>query len=114
MWQRMLGERDRASFVACDGDDIVGFLSTHIKVAPRSIELVGLYVLPTHFGTGTGSDLYDRFRQERGAMAATLEVWDANERAKNFYRRRGWQATERTRPGPDEVPFVEWNLPNEE
>lgn len=39
-----------------------------------------------------------------------LEVWAGNQRAIDFYRRRGWRRTATERPGPQDRPFVTYEL----
>jgi ribosomal protein S18 acetylase RimI-like enzyme len=58
-------------------------------------ELYALYVEPDAWGTGHGAALDAAAREhlcEQGFATATLWVLEANERARRFYERRGWQA----------------------
>jgi ribosomal protein S18 acetylase RimI-like enzyme len=54
----------------------------------RGRELAHLYVAPGSFGRGIGSALLEKAR-ERRPDGFTLWVFQANERARGFYERRG-------------------------
>ncbi len=109
-WRRWLRADDRKTFVACRADALVGFVSMRERTDVHEVALVGLYVLPTEFGSGAAAVLYGTFTRLVGGRGATLEVWEANERAKAFYRRRGWSATTYSREGPANIPFITMRL----
>jgi ribosomal protein S18 acetylase RimI-like enzyme len=111
MWRRKVCDPLCSTVVAEEAGTIVGFVSARVPApAASSIELSSLYVLPTHFGLGIGSDLYERFILLSDGLPAHLEVWEGNDRAVTFYRRRAWQRTSRIRPGIAGLPFVTWEL----
>lgn len=77
-----------------------------------SSELTSLYVLPSYYGRGIGSRLYQVFQLEHDDRSpGSLEVRAANQRAINFYLHRGWIPTSESRPGPQDVNFVGYRLP---
>jgi GNAT superfamily N-acetyltransferase len=81
-----------------------------VGVAARlGSELRSLYVVPDAWGTGVAQSLMstalDAMRAE-GAESAELWVAEANKRARRFYEREGWEATDDTKVselGPTEV-----------
>jgi len=100
MWAHLVKQPGRVTHVAEASGAVVGFVSA-------------LYVLPTHVGQGTGSRLHDLFEGERlRDEPGVLEVWAGNDRAIQFYRRRGWTPTGTTRPGPQRLDFVTYRLPS--
>ena len=112
-WSGFLAQPDRSTWLAeSRGDGVIGFVSvTRIEEPVRALELTSLYVLPDSFGEGVGSSLYDVFRGElREGETGLLEVWAGNRRALQFYARRGWTQTPKTRPGPQGVDFVTHRL----
>ena len=113
MWAHLLGEPGRVTHVAEVSGTIVGFMSAmRLPELDRALEMSSRYVLPTHAGQGTGSRLHQLFEDERrSGEAGVLEVWAGNDRAIEFYRRRGWIPTPTTRPGPRGVDFVTYRLP---
>ena len=114
MWSALLGEEDRTTWIAEGGnDEVVGFVSASRRSGTEGrVELTALYVLPDHGGRGLGSRLYETFVDERGEDEGVLEVWAGNQRAIDFYVRRGWTPTEARRPGPQDRPFVTYRLPS--
>jgi ribosomal protein S18 acetylase RimI-like enzyme len=113
MWAHLLSQHDRLTWIAEASGAIVGFLSArHSGALPDAeLELTAIYVLPEHYGRGVGSRLHDAFERERGSdVSGVLEVWAANSRAIEFYRRRGWIPTETVRPGPQDAEFVTYQL----
>jgi GNAT superfamily N-acetyltransferase len=78
-------------------DGVVGFVtycaSRDEDAAPDVGEVAGLYVLASHWGTGTGRLLIGeamRRLARTGKTAATLWVLATNERARRFYEAAGW------------------------
>ena len=56
-------------------------------------EIYGFYVHPEHWGTGVGRQLMERVLEamrERGLERVTLNVVEANTRARAFYERQGF------------------------
>jgi GNAT superfamily N-acetyltransferase len=111
MWTSFLGQPRRTTYVAEAAGDLVGFMSAH-HLTDTVLELAALYVLPSMYGQGVGTRLHDLFNGERGhGTSGALEVWAGNRRAIDFYRRRGWAVTATTRPGPQDLAFVTYQLP---
>ena len=98
-WTQLLGaDRDAATFVAVDGDRIVGFADAgparDTELGPEVGEVYAIYVDPDSWGDGHGRDLMVAaldWLGERGFSAATLRVLDSNERGRSFYERGGWE-----------------------
>jgi GNAT superfamily N-acetyltransferase len=111
MWDHLLGEPGRTTWVAEDDGTVVGFGSWTRTTTPPVTRLEAMYVLPDRTGGGTGGRLHDQFEADRGGDVGELEVWAGNERAIAFYLRRGWVATEASRPGPNGLDFVAYRLP---
>jgi ribosomal protein S18 acetylase RimI-like enzyme len=66
----------------------------------RGIELISMWVMPAARGTGVAGALVTSlidWATERGAAEIWLDVAEANERAKAFYRRQGFVEQERVR-----------------
>ncbi len=84
-------EADAAFWVASDARRVVGF--AYARDRGEGMELVRLYVLPSHFEKGVGSDLLrlsEGFMRSKGAERYFCYVHRDNERALRFYRRRGF------------------------
>lgn len=111
MWRRLLGESDAHVFCAVEDDSVVGFLCLRWQIKEVEVELHSLYVDPPWFGAGVADALHERFVEGLSGRPAHLDVWNRNERAKAFYRRRGWSPSDQTRPGPAGTPFVTWRRP---
>jgi ribosomal protein S18 acetylase RimI-like enzyme len=82
-----------STFVAVDGDDIVGFASVGPSRDEHGLgELYAIYVHPDAWSTGAGRALLVRAeKQLRSAYAeATLWVLEDNPRARRFYETGGW------------------------
>lgn len=102
-WIAELVRNDASTWVAEDGDELVGVMHSGWGVidTAREFELIGLYVAPEHWGTGVGGALYDVFVSEfeaAGSPSAALEVWSNNDRAIGVYERRGWTFDGAERP----------------
>jgi len=96
MWRDVLARASNGSFVARDGDRIVGVL--HIGPSldhGEAGEVRVLYVLPAWWGSGAGQLLLERAHAElaRHHADAVLTVLTANARARRFYERNGWRLT---------------------
>lgn len=84
-------------------DDVAGVIG-FINVAPSRDadtdplvvgEVIALYLLPEHWGHGSGRLLMDdglRRLAEANCRDAVLWVLEANHRARRFYEAGGWQA----------------------
>lgn len=113
MWSHLLGQPDRDTYVAEAAGSVVGFMSARqLPGPPVEVELTALYVLPSAYDRGVGSQLHDLFDRERPSGApGVLEVWAGNRRAIGFYLRRGWVPTVTSRPGPQDLDFTTYRLP---
>ena len=90
-WRGMLAAGDSEHWVAVDGGEIVGFVTSgRSRDTPpaRDLELYSLYILASHHGTGLGSRLLDA---AIGRHPASLWVVAGNDRALSFYRRNGFR-----------------------
>jgi len=110
MWRRLVTEQGVVVLCAVEDEVVIAFCCLRQPAEAKEVELQSLYVEPARFGTGVADTLYASFVAESRGRAAHLEVWDRNERAKAFYRRRGWLPSDQTRPGPAGAPFVTWRL----
>ena len=90
------GHDDPLTWIALEGDDIVGFVS----VGPardderRRGEIYALYVEPSSWRSGVGSVLIthaEKHLAARGFDEALLWVLKDNHRARSFYEARGWR-----------------------
>jgi len=83
--------------VADDGTAIHGVAFATADETGRTVTLHQLYVAPVHQGTGAGSQLLqeiiDGFPE---AKTIRLEVEERNDKAVDFYMRRGFSMTGRT------------------
>jgi GNAT superfamily N-acetyltransferase len=96
-WRPALEREDRVIFVADDNGVVVGLSDfEHRPEAGREPYLQGLYVVPSHWGTGVAKALLDRALRELQPphQVAWLEVVEAQARARCFYEREGWQLDE--------------------
>ena len=86
------------TLVALDGDRVVGFLSyaprarDFVSIRPAS-EIIGLYVLRSHQGTGVGGALLDAALALLPERKVALFVLLGNENAVGFYEHRGFRFT---------------------
>ncbi|MGH2635057.1 MAG: GNAT family N-acetyltransferase [Actinomycetota bacterium] len=89
---------DRRTWLARDGDRVVGFAVTgpsqDADADPKTGELYAIYLEPDRVGTGLGRELFahavDDLR-DRGFRTATLWVLQTNDRARRFYEVAGWK-----------------------
>lgn len=84
--------------VAWDGDDAVGFVmfepesGAYRQDVERGV-VRNLYVVPDHRGEGAGSELLAAAEAElaaAGCEVVALEAMAGNDRAREFYRRHGY------------------------
>jgi len=97
-WER---ETHRLTVAEAETDGrIVGFTYVGPSETEGATELYAIHVEPDHVGTGTGRRLMaNALRQlaEIGGDRAVLWVLEANDRARRFYDRGGWQPDGATR-----------------
>ncbi|MGY2745339.1 N-acetyltransferase family protein [Pseudarthrobacter sp. O4] len=90
MWRTLIAAGTPDVWVASDGAEIIGWASASAgrdADAPRPLELEGIYVLASHYGSGAGQSLLDT---AAGGRPAYLWVAADNPRAFAFYRRNGF------------------------
>ena len=78
-------------WVAAEGERVVGF--AHVGDRGQGLELVRLYVLPSHIAKGIGTGLLwlaEQYVRRKGGNSYFCYVHPANERAMEFYRRKGF------------------------
>ncbi len=108
-WFSLSDRPSRGTWVARDGDQIVGFTSVDgaedDDLDPERVgDLYELYVLPEWWGKGVGRDLLERATTHlvtNEFSEAVLWVLEKNLRARRFYDKHGW-----SRDGSDE--YVDW------
>jgi GNAT superfamily N-acetyltransferase len=91
--------------IAFDGDAPVGMASG--VQDGDSIELISMYVRPRARGRGVSDLLVDAvaaWAAQQGAARLVLAVRNANERARAFYRRRGFEEIGPAAGDPGEPP----------
>ena len=118
MWEHFVAEPKATVLGADDDGTLVGFIAwastpKASEVATGAIELLALYVRPNCWGQRIGGQLYELFAEHLAAQTVgrgVLDVWNRNERALGFYRRRGWRGRGTIRPGPLGAPFVTLQL----
>jgi len=98
MWRgRLRGEpRGLSIWVAQEGDEVLGFAClgpSRDEDADRStLEIYSIYLEPSAWGRGVARELMRTVLATVPAGGVvTLWVLDANERARHFYRRNGFQ-----------------------
>lgn len=90
-WREIISDDATHVWVALDEGVIVGWVSTSAgrdDDVPHPLELEGIYVLSSHYGSGTGQALLDASIHQHPAY-----LWMAvdNPRAHAFYRRNGFR-----------------------
>lgn len=112
LWRRWIARARTRTFVARDGDQVVGFASLEpardeisgpestaesASAAPREIaELAAVYVAPSHWQRGLGRRLAERTIAEAehlGFPEIALWVLEDNRRARSFYQALGFVDT---------------------
>jgi ribosomal protein S18 acetylase RimI-like enzyme len=99
-WEKRLrpGDGRQKCFVAEQEGIVVGVIGAGPDPSDPSIgHLSGLYVDVSCWGCGVGSSLYERAVEHLRShtfSTATLWVLEGNARARGWYQRRGWTATD--------------------
>ncbi|MEO5778624.1 MULTISPECIES: GNAT family N-acetyltransferase [Arthrobacter] len=91
-WRGILAAAATSVWVACDAEVVVGWASSGAgrdPDGPRPLELMGIYVLASHYGTGAGQLLLEA---AVGGSGAYLWIAENNPRASAFYRKHGFTA----------------------
>ncbi len=99
-WQKELASSaslDNTTWVALDGDIIVGFVLAgpcrdEDRAGPRHWEVYAIYVLAEHWGRGWGESLLSQVLLSAPSNSADVSLWVLadNERAIRFYERLGF------------------------
>jgi diamine N-acetyltransferase len=105
------GEKDIADYlnhpeclvyVAKNGKEVIGFITGHFcelisaiskPMLMRSVD--EFYILPEYRGQSFGQQLFKRIERELknyGVVQLFVEVWDFNQKARNFYQQVGFDA----------------------
>lgn len=104
-------------WVATQADRLIGYSKCAITAPPTAVqganaaELVNLYVHPAYQGCGIGRQLLQQAIQVAAAQHLTtlwLCVWQANQRAIDFYQRYGFAIVGKTEVYVDDVVFEDW------
>ncbi|EWH08841.1 transcriptional regulator, partial [Catenovulum agarivorans DS-2] len=99
MWQRIIGRELAQVLVAVENNQIVGFICFGQPKNYKNTqfyELSSIYLKPSHFNLGVGSQLYaecEKIMTLAKAKRITLWVLDGNQQALNFYQKMGFVAT---------------------
>lgn len=106
---------DNTMFLAFDVvGDAVGMMAAELSNDGQRAYVFGVWVAPAHRGGPAAGLLIDAIaawaRDELGAPELALEVNETNARALAFYRRRGFVATGRSRPYPNDPSLAELEL----
>ena len=108
-WQRRVaagaGAHDRATFLAFDGDDVVGVVGIFGDLDPTTPQLVSMWTAPTVRRLGVGRDLVDAalaWARTAGATAVELWVTTGNDPAQRLYESFGFAEIGVTQPHPND------------
>jgi GNAT superfamily N-acetyltransferase len=91
-WAELIPAATPDVWVAVEADRIVGWAtasSGHAMEAPRDLELEGIYIVASHYGSGAGHDL---LVAAVGCRPAFLWVAVDNPRARAFYERNAFHS----------------------
>jgi ribosomal protein S18 acetylase RimI-like enzyme len=96
-WQQILNAREASTWVAADGDTVLGWISAarcrDADTSQSTGEIWAVYVGPSHWSKGAGRALCSVAEQElrkSGFTDITLWVLKDNERALRFYLSIGY------------------------
>jgi GNAT superfamily N-acetyltransferase len=99
-WRDQLA-RGRERWLAVDGETVVGFSSAGLNRdddLPHLVELYACYVRAQYWGSGLGARLMDA--AIGGTAPASVWVFEANARARAFYRKHGFVEDGSSKPEP--------------
>jgi ribosomal protein S18 acetylase RimI-like enzyme len=101
LWRELLSRSAPDLLVAKENDYIVGFIAfgrcRDPDAAPSTAEIWSVYVIPSHWAQGVGTQLWKQARErmiELGYHSASLWVLADNTRATQFYDRIGFDLDE--------------------
>jgi ribosomal protein S18 acetylase RimI-like enzyme len=115
-------ERPRSGWRTWVADEppVIGFCTTGPEEDPDAesgtAEVYAIYLAPESYGKGIGRELFARAVEDlrgRRFASATLWVLEANEQARSFYLKAGWQldgATTTERVDCQNLPTVRYRL----
>lgn len=95
--RRAIEREDGGYFVGKRGGDVVGYVSGGCTEESDTATLAAIYVDPDHWGDGVGTALLHRFETfclRRGCHRLRFRVLADNDRARSFYRSRGYDPVE--------------------
>jgi ribosomal protein S18 acetylase RimI-like enzyme len=99
VWREFIPRGEPELLVARDGESIVGFIAFGLcrdeNAAADRAEVWAIYVAPSHWAQGVGSQLYSRARArliDQGYQSVGIWVLTENTRAIQFYARVGFTA----------------------
>ena len=98
---------DSVTFFALDGSSVVGLVGGYREpgAADEAVELVSMWVAPSHRGTGTGHRLVEAvvdWARSVGAAGINLWVTRGNDPAERLYRSLGFEPTGDVAPLPSD------------
>lgn len=94
-WRDLLADHRGTTWVAEQEGEVVGF--AHLAAArdedadPGTLEIQSIYLMPAAWGHGAARELMRTMLATVGSAPVTLWVLGANDRARHFYRRHGFQ-----------------------
>lgn len=91
----LLEHAEGASYIACRGQEVVGYISLLTRRTARNLRIYSVAVDPTARGCGAGQALLDAaiaLAQRLGLHEATLEVNVTNDPALRLYARNGFRS----------------------
>ena len=99
-WRDWVGEaavgKQKTLFVADEDGRWLGVVGAFVRVDPREVQLISMWVDPEARGRGIAQSLIravGAWAQERGSTSVVLFVQEANEPAQQLYERAGFRAT---------------------
>ena len=106
-WRDWVGEaavgEQKTLFVADEDDRWLGVVGAFVRVDPREVQLISMWVDPQARGRGIAQDLIRAvagWAHERGSTRVVLFVQEANEPAQQLYERAGFSQTGDRAPAP--------------
>ena len=106
-WRDWVGEAavgdQKTLFVADEDDQWLGVVGAFVRVNPREVQLISMWVDPQARGRGIAQALIRavaEWAQERGSTRVVLFVQEANEPAQQLYERAGFSPTGDRAPAP--------------
>ncbi|NYE59581.1 ribosomal protein S18 acetylase RimI-like enzyme [Duganella sp. 1224] len=88
-WRDRAARHGKARFIlAFDGAEAVGIVG-YVPNAQRELELIAMWVAPSHRGTSTAARLVDAVKAHAGHRIL-LDVAPTNARASAFYQKQGF------------------------